>query len=34
VIKESATDSKSWWPPRMVPPKGAQVPSTGATRMP
>src|SRR6202022_2890072 len=23
VIKESATDSKSWWPPRVVPPKGA-----------
>jgi arylsulfatase len=23
VIKESAADSKSWWPPRVVPPKGA-----------
>ena len=23
VIKESAKDSKSWWPPRVVPPKGA-----------
>ena len=23
VIKESATDSKPWWPPRVVPPKGA-----------
>ncbi len=23
VIKEGATDSKSWWPPRIVPPKGA-----------
>jgi hypothetical protein len=23
VIKESATDSKPWWPPRIVPPKGA-----------
>jgi arylsulfatase A-like enzyme len=22
-IKESATDSKPWWPPRVVPPKGA-----------
>src|ERR1700736_2426081 len=23
VIKETAKDSKSWWPPRVVPPKGA-----------
>lgn len=23
VIKESATESKTWWPPRVVPPKGA-----------
>ena len=23
VIKESAMDSKPWWPPRVVPPKGA-----------
>ncbi len=23
VIKEDATDSKPWWPPRVVPPKGA-----------
>jgi arylsulfatase len=23
VIKESAVDSKPWWPPRIVPPKGA-----------
>src|SRR5271170_2685785 len=23
VIKEMATDSKPWWPPRVVPPKGA-----------
>ena len=23
VIKESAADSKPWWPPRVVPPKGA-----------
>src|SRR3954451_13517049 len=23
VIKESARDSKPWWPPRVVPPKGA-----------
>ena len=23
VIKENATDSKPWWPPRVVPPKGA-----------
>src|SRR5207247_7998887 len=23
VIKESATDSKPYWPPRIVPPKGA-----------
>ena len=23
VIKESATESKPWWPPRAVPPKGA-----------
>ena len=23
VIKENATDSKTWWPPRIVPPKGA-----------
>src|SRR6266446_61253 len=23
VIKEKATESKSWWPPRIVPPKGA-----------
>jgi len=23
VIKESAKDSKQWWPPRVVPPKGA-----------
>jgi arylsulfatase len=23
VIKESALDSKQWWPPRVVPPKGA-----------
>ena len=23
VIKESAKDSKPWWPPRVVPPKGA-----------
>jgi len=23
VIKEKATDSKAWWPPRVVPPKGA-----------
>src|SRR5882724_8948752 len=23
VIKESATDSKPWWPPRVVPPRGA-----------
>jgi arylsulfatase A-like enzyme len=23
VIKEDATDSKAWWPPRVVPPKGA-----------
>ncbi len=23
VIKELATDSKTWWPPRIVPPKGA-----------
>ena len=23
VIKELATDSKTWWPPRVVPPKGA-----------
>jgi hypothetical protein len=23
VIKESALDSKPWWPPRIVPPKGA-----------
>ena len=23
VIKESAVDSKPWWPPRVVPPKGA-----------
>src|ERR1022692_4043507 len=23
VIKEKATESKAWWPPRVVPPKGA-----------
>ena len=23
VIKEKATDSKPWWPPRVVPPKDA-----------
>ena len=23
VIKERATESKSWWPPRVIPPKGA-----------
>jgi arylsulfatase len=23
VIKETAEDSKSWWPPRVVPPRGA-----------
>ena len=23
VIKESVTESKTWWPPRIVPPKGA-----------
>jgi arylsulfatase len=23
VIKENAADSKTWWPPRIVPPKGA-----------
>ena len=23
VIKESALDSRPWWPPRVVPPKGA-----------
>src|SRR5262245_66555708 len=23
VIKENAKDSKPWWPPRVVPPKGA-----------
>src|SRR5206468_681714 len=23
IIKENATDSKPWWPPRIVPPKGA-----------
>jgi arylsulfatase len=23
VIKENATNSKTWWPPRIVPPKGA-----------
>jgi arylsulfatase len=23
VIKEKATESKPWWPPRIVPPKGA-----------
>ena len=23
VIKEKATESKPWWPPRVVPPKGA-----------
>ena len=23
VIKEAATDSKPYWPPRIVPPKGA-----------
>jgi hypothetical protein len=23
VIKELSTDSKTWWPPRIVPPKGA-----------
>src|SRR5215469_5248747 len=23
VIKERATESKPWWPPRVVPPKGA-----------
>src|SRR5258705_3337817 len=23
VIKEDATQSKPWWPPRVVPPKGA-----------
>src|SRR5271157_4851820 len=23
VIKENATDSTPWWPPRIVPPKGA-----------
>ncbi|MGB8575556.1 MAG: hypothetical protein WCD56_03190, partial [Pseudolabrys sp.] len=23
VIKEKASDSKAWWPPRVVPPKGA-----------
>lgn len=23
VIKEAATDSTPWWPPRVVPPKGA-----------
>src|SRR5882757_2137265 len=23
VIKENATDSKPWWPPNVVPPKGA-----------
>jgi arylsulfatase len=23
VIKERATESKAWWPPRVVPPKGA-----------
>src|SRR5262245_23054131 len=23
VIKETAVDSKPWWPPRVVPPKGA-----------
>src|SRR6516165_10347546 len=23
VIKESASESKPWWPPRVVPPKGA-----------
>src|SRR5258708_11676767 len=23
VIKESAKDSQPWWPPRLVPPKGA-----------
>src|SRR5262252_4028621 len=23
VIKEDAKDSKPWWPPRVVPPKGA-----------
>src|SRR3989442_3695210 len=23
VIKQKATESKAWWPPRVVPPKGA-----------
>ena len=23
VVKERATESKPWWPPRVVPPKGA-----------
>lgn len=23
TIKEKATESKAWWPPRVVPPKGA-----------
>ena len=23
VIKEKASESKAWWPPRIVPPKGA-----------
>ena len=23
VIKEKASESKAWWPPRVVPPKGA-----------
>jgi hypothetical protein len=25
VIKEKASESKSWWPPRIVPPKGAPM---------
>jgi hypothetical protein len=27
VIKEDAKDSKPWWPPRIVPPKGAPTSS-------
>lgn len=25
VIKENAAQSKAWWPPRIVPPKGCQI---------
>ena len=33
VIKEKASESKPWWPPRIVPPKGAPMGRVGISYM-